>query len=171
MIKNDKRAISAVITTILLVLIAIVAVLIVYSFVIPMIKEGLGKGKSCFDLIDQVSINLDSGYTCYEDSETDVMIDLGFEENAEIAGLIFSIKKEGSAWRYELSNNTESDPVGVRMCGKTVGKLEIPNPGEARTYVFPKGGIKLVEVAVVLSNGEVCQSISATLDKCEADIC
>jgi len=53
---NNKRGISAVIATVLIILITVAAVTIVWAVVIPMVRNSLSEGTVCFDATAAVSI-------------------------------------------------------------------------------------------------------------------
>ena len=58
----DKRGISAVVATVLIILITVAAVTIIWAAIIPMIKEQADT--TCLDAVSQVSIGSEGGYTC-----------------------------------------------------------------------------------------------------------
>ena len=56
MIKN-KKGISAIVATVLIILITVAAVTIIWAAIIPMITEGMNKGTACLDASQQVTIS------------------------------------------------------------------------------------------------------------------
>ena len=64
---NDKRGISAIMATVLIILITVAAVAIVWAAIIPMIKNNLEMSTACLDA--DVLIDVSSGYTCYDDEK------------------------------------------------------------------------------------------------------
>ena len=65
MIRNNK-AISAVIATVLIILITVAAITIIWAAIIPLINKQLSSGTNCLDAVAQVQIVSDEGYTCYK---------------------------------------------------------------------------------------------------------
>jgi len=63
--KNNKKGISAVVATVLIILITIAAVTIIWAAIIPMISNQLESGTVCLDAVSAVQLK-DEGYTCYE---------------------------------------------------------------------------------------------------------
>lgn len=59
----NKKGISAVVATVLIILITVAAVTIIWSAVIPMIRDNLSGGDDCFKAQSDVSIGSE-GYTC-----------------------------------------------------------------------------------------------------------
>ena len=60
----NKKGISAIVATVLIILITVAAVTIVWAAVIPMIRTNLEMGTACLDA--DVIIDSGSGYTCYD---------------------------------------------------------------------------------------------------------
>jgi len=63
--KSNKRGISAVVATVLIILITVAAVTIIWAAIIPMVSDRLEKGNACLDAVSQLSIGA-AGYTCYD---------------------------------------------------------------------------------------------------------
>lgn len=61
--KNMKKGVSAVVATVLIILITVAAVTIIWSAVIPMIKDNLIGSDNCMKAQSEVSIGT-GGYTC-----------------------------------------------------------------------------------------------------------
>ena len=59
-----KKGISAVVATVLIILITVAAVTIIWAAIIPMIKEQTVGGTTCLDAVSQVGIGSEGGYTC-----------------------------------------------------------------------------------------------------------
>jgi len=69
---QDKRGISAIVATVLIILITVAAVTIVWAAIIPMIKTNLEMGTICLDA--DVLIDDTSGYTCYDSNKSIVAV-------------------------------------------------------------------------------------------------
>ena len=61
---NNKKGISAIVATVLIILITVAAVTIIWAAIIPMINNQLESGTVCLDAVSAVSLK-DEGYTCY----------------------------------------------------------------------------------------------------------
>ena len=61
--RGSKKGISAIVATVLIILITVAAVTIIWAAIIPMINSQLDKGSVCLDAVSQVSL-VDAGYTC-----------------------------------------------------------------------------------------------------------
>jgi flagellin-like protein len=111
----SKRGISAIVATVLIILITVAAVTILWSFVIPIVSENLA-----FESLDgRVDIISSGGYTFYD-------------EDDGIASV--QIKR----------SNDESDLAEVRVVfgfgGSSVSSVvDSPEPGQTRAYAFDMG--------------------------------
>ncbi len=157
---TSKKGMSEVISAVLLILITIAAIFIVSSFVLPFIKKNLQKGQSCLDVRDQAEIDVTSGYTCYTNANTSVMIKRG---NLEFKGFLVSFTKDGSGKTYEIVSGAVLS--GVKMFNQAT-TLALPKKNGAETYVFNTPGIERVEVAPILPDGTICQSVAAEVPEC-----
>ncbi len=61
---NNKKGISAIVATVLIILITVAAVTIIWAAIIPMISNQLESGTICLDAVSAVQLK-DEGYTCY----------------------------------------------------------------------------------------------------------
>jgi hypothetical protein len=70
---DDKRGISTVVATVLIVLITVAAVTILWVAISPLIDQNLETGTRCFNVQGKIAIDSDVRYTCYNstaDEET-----------------------------------------------------------------------------------------------------
>ena len=72
--KKDKRGISELVATILLVLLTVGAVFILAGVIIPFIKNSLGESTSCIKVFKEIGIEKNS---CYTDDNTTIVIKAG----------------------------------------------------------------------------------------------
>ena len=158
--KLKKRGVSPVIATVMIILITFVAVGVLWGFILPMVRQGLEEGASCFELRDYLTV-VSGDYTCYDDTpQTKVMIERGLD-NYTIQGITASITFEGESRRYDIK--VVGSTSGVAMLGG--GDVQLPNPGEARTYVF--SGIKGERVELgVISGGTTCELGTYNIPRC-----
>lgn len=163
---DTKKGISAVVATVLMILITVAAVTIIWAAIIPMINNQLDKGKACFDAISQVSLP-DQGYSCVSSDGKNVTIQIkrgSLDIELVDAQVIFS--SEGNSYSFALS-----DPTTTIVPS---GSITFPNINEERVYVIDTssivGDIETVEIAPVVQVGksqEVCDvSASQKLDVC-----
>ena len=68
----SKRGVSAVVATVLIVMITVAAVGIIWAVIIPMIKDNLGGSDSCKNM--DVSVDVSQGYTCLDSNKQILMV-------------------------------------------------------------------------------------------------
>jgi FlaG/FlaF family flagellin (archaellin) len=95
---KKKKAVSAVVATILIVMITVVAIGIIWVTILPMIRENLAVSDVCENA--GISIISSQGYTCYKPSNiTMVQVSKGNSDIA-VTGLKFSISSSGNSYDY-----------------------------------------------------------------------
>ena len=162
----NKKGISAVVATVLIILITVAAVTIIWAAIIPMINNQLDKGKICFDAISQVSLP-DRGYSCvaFDGKNVSLQIKRG-PLDFDLADIQVIFSSAGNSYSYDLTNKvTTLSPKG---------NITFPNVNEERVYVINtsliSGEIENVQIAPVVKVGkseEVCDvSSSKKLDIC-----
>lgn len=132
MIRKEKRGISPVIATILLILITVAAVSIIWAFVLPFMKEKVGEVDKNVDL----SILTERGFTYfdYANNISSVQVKKG-EENVNITQIIFIFEKQGETKEIR-------------------GLFSIPN-GQTQTFYIPlTKSYDSVSLAAVVLNGK-----------------
>lgn len=143
----EKKALSEVVTTVLLILISIIAVVLLAGFIISMTKKNLNEGTSCFDLRDYMKI-VENDYSCYNATATKVVVERGMD-NYTISGIILSLMKQGESTRMDVTN-----------------LIAIPKPGEAKTYTFNIGYGENVKLGIITKSGKVCEMESYIQKPC-----
>jgi len=158
--KRGIKAQSQIITTVLLILLGIVAAGLIMSFAIPFIKEKL-QGGDCLDVISHIEIR--SAYTCYNTTAgvnyTHVQIHIGEIENL-IDG--FAIELGGpSSKTFKITNDTHES---IQMYG--MGAFELPGDNEERTYVISESRDPPESISVypILKGGKVCPASDSIVD-------
>jgi len=160
MIKN-KKAISAVVTTTLLILISVMAIGLIAGVIIPLIRNSLDDSANCFALRESVKV-IDLGYTCAGLLKTDITIQRAMND-LEIRGIMVGITAEASSRTYELFGEQTMD--GVTMYNGDE-EIRIPSKGGAETYSFEFGGGKKVTLGVMTGNSKICELDSFNIVPC-----
>lgn len=144
----NKKAVSPVITTILLILVAMAAVGIIAGFVIPFIRENL-RG-DCFQAIEQIEIDAGSKYTCYrtiagEDgtlgtADDYFLLTVSVKRGAKPLGIEsfkITVFGGGSSNSFDIREPSTPESVAGKVAMLGGGQiLEVPKVGEMRTYQF-----------------------------------
>lgn len=178
----NKKGVSTVVVTVLLILITIAAVVLLANAIIPFVKNNLAKSSECLDYKDYfkfqevMSFNgADYRFNCYNDSGY-----YGFSIMNQGSGKSGSGTPAGFAIVFSDGKTTkrmdikDGDSVGdVRMLGSSLTKIIVPELGGIQTYVYNSGGesYNSMEVYPLLENGRICdKSDSIGIIKCGTSI-
>jgi flagellin-like protein len=158
----NKKAISPVITTILLILVAIAAVGVVAGFIIPFVRENLRS--ECFDAVDQIEIDTASKYTCYYMEDGHAILNVSVKRGAKPLGIerfMITVFGEGESDTFDVKEGLLlPEELGrVRMLdGSEI--IEIPKVREMKTYSLNTtlSEITSTEIAPVVSGNVQCDA-------------
>ncbi len=166
MIRNNKKAISAVIATVLIILITVAAITIIWAAIIPLINKQLSSGTNCLDAVAQVQIVSDEGYTCKNLTATTKYLQLQISHGAKdftLADVQVLVSSGGVTKTLTLMNNA-------------TGTVVLPDANEAKVYTLNIADTTFltnadkVEIAPVISVGntqDTCEiSSSAVINNC-----
>lgn len=163
---RDKKGLSPVVATVLLLLLTVSATVMIAAVVIPFVRDNLNKGTECVGYENYFSFeqNFDSGsevkkYNCH-DSDPGSLYGAsvragGVEESDEIIGfeLVFIDSSGGSS--DKVSARTGS-VLGLKMLDGS-SDIVIPKIGEVRTYVYSSSNdYGRMEIAPYLKSGRTC---------------
>ena len=154
--KFNKRSQSEVITTILLVLLSIVAVGIVISFVYPFVQNQIS-GSDCVYLVGQIQVTNNQDYTCYNPTTDNLSIQIHVGDLQDKAnGFIINVGSGGSSVNYQITSTSLADNVSV-------SGSNVPGKDEERTYIINSTmqSPDIIKVYPILNNGKSCDSSSS----------
>jgi len=130
---RNKRGLSDVVVTVLIILLIVAAIAIIWAAVIPMIRTNIEGSEKCISA--DVFIDSSSGYTCTDLSKntTAVMVTRG-GSNIEIREIMIIFNLEGNSYQR---------------------KVNAPAPGNSITYYFINMDFKpdLIRVAPIVKIG------------------
>ena len=121
---NQKKAVSAVVATVLIIMITVAAVAIIWTAIMPMVRNSIQKGNACFDAQSDVAIGIDSGRTCLNSSADNgngtvyVQVKKGASDKFALVGLDVSVSVAGNSYSERikeeyLPGNNEDRVVNV----------------------------------------------------------
>lgn len=153
----SKKGLSAVITTILLIGIAIILIAVVWVAVRQLVDTSLDSSKSCFNVFDKVKIN--ERYVCYNSTGNEVLFNIEIG-NLDVEKVIVSFHVGGFGGvskKYTLTNSVEeidgllnyTRGSDIVLPGKNGGLTYIANDS---IFSEPPNSIELVPII----NGEAC---------------
>jgi flagellin-like protein len=168
---NNKKGISAIVATVLIILITVAAVTIIWAAIIPMINNQLSKGTLCLDAVSQVSLS-DAGYTCKDELASTVSLQVRHGAlDFDLADVQVIISAGGNGYSYLLSNQTGGIIDGPKDGS---GALTFPGNNEEKVYILDISSITddidSVQIAPIVKVGnarETCEiSASRVLKDC-----
>lgn len=101
--RKNKKGISAIVATVLIILITIAAVAIVWTAILPIFRGQIEGGTICFDATSQLLI-MDSGYTCYDSAANtiDIQLKMG-SKDIDLADVQVLVSEGGNTASFNLS--------------------------------------------------------------------
>jgi len=109
--KMRKKSVSAIVATVLILLITVSVIVIVSTLIVPMIRNMLQGGTACLAM-QSISVDAESDYTCYDSATgvASVMVSRGVSsdnrDEAKLAGLIISIGAGETRRAYRVSEDS-----------------------------------------------------------------
>ncbi len=140
---KNKKGVSAIVATALILLITVAAVTVVWAVVIPMITENMGEAEACLKAADFLEIRTDMGKTCTNTVNTSVQIRRTGDASVNIDHIqVLLIGEDGNSVTKIL--NSTSTPALMDI-------------GEVKTYTFTNPSISTVEaiVSIKAENGKI----------------
>ena len=124
--KRGIKGQSQIVSTVLLILIAIAAAGVIIAFVIPFVKDKLSGG-NCLEVISDVE--LESRYTCYDASNNEMLVQIHIGEIRDLIGG-FMVELGGpSSQNVKILEDDNS-----RVVMYNGDSFELPSDSESRTY-------------------------------------
>jgi FlaG/FlaF family flagellin (archaellin) len=109
----NKKAVSAVVATVLIIMITVAAVGIIWAAIIPMVQKGLTEGTICNDALSDVTLVADGGHTCIDSESGNISLQIRKGPNAKVNlvavdALIFV---DGNSFGYRINESNNSGNV------------------------------------------------------------
>ena len=156
----NNKGISAVVATVLIILITVAAVTIIWAAVIPMISNKLESATVCLDAVSQIQL-LDEGYTCKTSDGANISIQVRHgAKSFDLADVQVLVSAAGDTTMFKIMNGTTTLYPSSNIL--------LPGVNEERVYVIDTSSItgtidevKIAPVVAVGNTEEVCD-VSAT---------
>ncbi len=159
---QNKKGLSAVVITVILIALSMAAIVIVWTFVNNMVKKQISSSESCFGNFDKVKIN--QQYTCYEkisDTEYKIRFSLMIGD-IETDKVIVSVSSANAIKSYEITNEDQQD-IGLTTY-PSGGEVKLPEKNAGLTYIATgfNSAIDLIQIAPVIGGNqcEISDSLS-----------
>jgi hypothetical protein len=157
---KSKKAVSAVVATVLIILITVAAVSIIWIAVVPMVRDRLNTQSTCFDAVSDLSLVTNKGFTCVESNgNVSVHVARGAKD-FNLSDLQFFISKKGDGTSVMITEVGDYDSDSL------------PKANEAKVFIIGKDfdNYDEIQVAPVVKFGdieELCdKSATAALKAC-----
>ena len=165
--KLNKKGVSGIITTVLLIALAFVVVAIVWTIVDNIINKGIGDSNACFGIFDKVS--LDSDWTCYNYSSEEFLfkIDIG---DLDVDEVLVGVTSEGTSKSFKILKE-ESQISGLLMYPNRETIIKLPDKDAGLTYILNMAQMGLdgaptgIQISPIIK-GTSCE-VSSTIDYIE----
>lgn len=132
----NRKAISSLVATVLLVLITIAAVGIIWGAIMPMIKSNLETSQKCNNA--EITINIDGGYTYASGNDAFIQVSRGPSSSVNVVGIQLKVidNTGNSVTQTNSTPNANSDNVykiTATATPKRVGVAPIIGVGNLNT--------------------------------------
>ncbi len=151
-LSKSKRSQSQIIATILLILITISAAAIIGTFATGFVKDKLEE-TNCFDVANQLEISNNLQYTCYDQINNNMFIQIHLLD-ADIEGFVIEIGG-ASTTTYTIKEGTAIPQIGMYGQAKN-SPLELPGKNEEKTYNITSEKPEIIAVYPVIEDGKIC---------------
>lgn len=148
---SDKRALSTIVITVILIAISMAAIVLVWSFVSNMIKGQIKTSQSCFGNYDKIKLN--GQYTCYteiDSTHSSLRFSLSIGD-IDVEKVIVGVSSSNGVTKsYELTNTAQTiEGLSPYPSGTTV---ILPNKNAGLTYETSsfEGSIDSISIAPVI---------------------
>jgi len=128
-----KKGLSAVITSLMLILLALVLVGMLWAIIGGLTEDKLDDAESCFDIFGKIEINEE--YTCYDSSTKELQFSIN-RGDIEIDKLLIAISGDGKKQSIEIPKEDTSLTYLKYYQGTYNEVLKIPDKNQGRTYVY-----------------------------------
>ncbi|MEM4259510.1 MAG: archaellin/type IV pilin N-terminal domain-containing protein [Candidatus Pacearchaeota archaeon] len=176
--KNNKRGVSQVVATVLIILTTISAVAILYAFVVPFVKNSLTRSTECMPYQEFYTFD-ELGYNCYNSTLYALSIKTKFDKSLanNTEGLKIVLTERGGLNKIiDIRNGMQSssEEGGVWILNNANDKLRIAGAGGVITYVYHAlEGEEFItaEVYPVLKSGRICADVKEEIKlvSCSSD--
>src|SRR3989344_7604919 len=155
-----RHAQGEVITTVLLILISIAAVVIASSFVLNMVRENL-KGTECFSVQGQLTINLEGGITAFHSTSKQLIV--AIERGTKDMNLTGIVIGYGDNYNFKTVEIKQDQNYATLRYLNLSGKwdnmsVQIPGLGGLKTYniTVEMTNVSKVSIIPILEKGGKC---------------
>jgi len=146
MISKNKRAISGVITTIIMIALVLAVTAVIWIAINTLVSKEIDSSQSCFGNFGK--INLNDQYTCRNPSgnnsnEIEFALSLGY---VNVDSILVSISGESGSKGFNIKSGELI--TGIRMLNGTT-TLSLPDSNSGLTYIVDLTAIGIVDASSI----------------------
>ena len=158
---GQKRGISAVLGTVIMIALTVGVVAMVWAIVSNLVNENIESSESCFGVFDKVTLN--PRYTCYNNTgigADEVWFSINVGDIDKIDDIFVGISGSGAAETFRI---LEDNPAGLSYYPNRTGPVGIPRKDQGLTYIYAlpasfNQAPERIEIALII-DGELCGNI------------
>jgi len=153
----EKRGLSTIVATVMIIALAVAAAGIIAKFAIPFVREGLSKSTECVDFQEYYKFDENLGFNCVEPDD-DLIISVSAQNldkgGEEIKGFDLILFGDG----FSKVTNVREGEMADHLSGYSREEIELPGPGETRSYNYTEREFyNFAELFPVLKSGKICE--------------
>ena len=130
---SNKKGLSEVVTTVIIIALSLAAIVVVWGFVSGFINQEIESSQSCFGNYDKIKLN--KLYTCYEPlvgGGYNLRFSLGVGD-VEVDKVVVSVYSESSVKSYTLTNENQTI-TGLRLYPSMLTNVILPQKNSGLSY-------------------------------------
>ncbi len=158
----NKKGLSQIIATVLLILLTVSAAVFIANFLVPWYRGQLDSTE-CFTYRDYFSFEDEFGYNCYKkNTPNNYLISVTAktelnETQQNVVGFGLALLSGGESIVLTVMDNTL--PSGIFMNSNLSANLTIPKSGEVRTYYHNNSMVfESAKIYPILKSGRKCEA-------------
>lgn len=175
---KNKRGLSEIVSTVLIILLTIAVAAFIFSIVVPLVNDNLQKSTECtdyaeyFNFVEEYEVSGEIyRLNCYSNGMYGLSIEAKKNIPDGVKGFLVSFSNEKGLTK--TARLVEGEKVNNFRMFEGVDKIAIPKAGNSLTYVY-NSSEKMVsaEIYPILNSGRVCEGIAdkITFIPCESNV-
>ena len=174
MIIKNKRGVSVVVETVLLIALTMAVVSIIWVVTDNLVNKNIESSEACFGIFNEVELN--SRYTCYNmtSGQDELWFSINVRDIEKVDDILVSIVGNGGSETFKIVGDNPSSLQYYNRTRPATGNMSIPgkNQGVSYIYTLPPSFVQepeKVEIALIIDE-EICGNINPIneFDSCSA---
>jgi hypothetical protein len=159
---KNKKGVSTVVETVILIAMTITVVAIVWVMVNNLVHKDIESSESCFGVFGKVTLNPE--YTCYNKTagKDELWFSINVGDIEKVDDIVVAISGDETTETFRI---LQDRPAGLSYYPDRTKPVAIPGKGQGLTYIYELPDSftqepKKIEIALVI-NGEICGNIDS----------